>query len=231
MREGEYSIGNRVFQSSGFDIAWMDRLKITPKVIFDVGAYDGGDAIRFKRDFPDAEVHSFEACPHRGKIIQEYISDFGVTFTNCGVGRETGTKLFYPAICTGKDGGDTHSPGDYGGQGSYFKHTQKYKGLYPHIKQQNSELVLTTTIAKYCSEQNISSIDLLHIDVEGSEYNVIKGMRRLDAKVVYLETLDGMFEDAKISKEIIILMGALGYSIVANFTSDKLFAKNYILKS
>ncbi|MGB3905741.1 MAG: FkbM family methyltransferase [Anaerolineae bacterium] len=42
-----------------------------------------------------------------------------------------------------------------------------------------TEKVLATTIDSYCEENGISRIDLLKIDVEGAEYQVLRGARRM----------------------------------------------------
>jgi FkbM family methyltransferase len=47
------------------------------------------------------------------------------------------------------------------------------------IKPVSTEKVQTTTIDEYCDSNNIQQIDLLKIDVEGAEYQVIKGASRM----------------------------------------------------
>src|SRR5262245_34445362 len=72
------SVDQRRLFRSGFNIAWIGELGLVPKVIFDIGAYDGGDAVRFKQKFPDAHVVSFEADPVRYAIVSDNVSPFGI---------------------------------------------------------------------------------------------------------------------------------------------------------
>ena len=47
------------------------------------------------------------------------------------------------------------------------------------LKPINEFEVKTTTIDDYCSDNNIDKIDVLKIDVEGYEYNVLQGARKM----------------------------------------------------
>ena len=55
-----------------FNLDWLKFLIESPKTIFDVGCYDGGDSIRFKQEFPISEVYSFEASPTRINMLKNY---------------------------------------------------------------------------------------------------------------------------------------------------------------
>jgi len=68
-QDGEFTcllpatLEERRLYHSAFNMAWIDELRLSPKVVLDIGAYDGGDSIRFKSRFPDARVVAFEADP------------------------------------------------------------------------------------------------------------------------------------------------------------------------
>lgn len=50
--------------TSELSVDWVEHhLGRTPRVVFDIGAYSGGDAVRFKRRCPEARVVAAEACP------------------------------------------------------------------------------------------------------------------------------------------------------------------------
>lgn len=223
---GEFTFNGMKLGHSSFNCAWMYELGIeNPKVIFDIGGYDAGDAIRLKHIFPNAEVHCFEADPQRAKIIREYIRDANVLFMGAAITDYTGMLQFYQSACNLKDAGDTHQPGKIGGQGSAYKHAETYKQLYPHIDQDVLPITVPCfSLSDYCRKwEDIKEIDLLHIDVEGSEINVIKGLGLFRPKVIYLETLPNMFEGVPSVNELHSTLDHMGYELVKDFVSDRLY--------
>lgn len=223
---GEFTFNEMKLGHSGFNTAWLYELGIeSPKVIFDIGGYDAGDAIRFKHIFPESEVYCFEADPDRAEIIRSYIHGANVYFMNAAIADYTGMIPFYQSKCNLKDAGDTHSPGVIGGQGSIYRHTKVYKDLYPHIEQQEYCIdVPCFSLSDYCRKwDDIKHIDLLHIDVEGAEINVIKGLGLLRPKVIYIETLRDMFEGMAPVSELHDTLDHMGYELVKDFVSDRLY--------
>lgn len=223
---GEFVFNGRKLGHSAFNSAWLYELGIeNPKVIFDIGGYDAGDAIRFKHIFPNAEVECFEADPERAKIIREYSHDADIMFMGAAITDFTGMIPFYQSKCNLKDAGDTHAPGKVGGQGSIYKHADTYKKLYPHIQQHEEPInVPCFSLSDYCRKWvHIKEIDLLHIDVEGAEINVIKGLGLLRPKVIYLETLPNMFEGVATVTELHQTLDQMGYQLVKDFVSDRLY--------
>jgi FkbM family methyltransferase len=217
---GEFEAKGRKFGHSSFNNWWLEELGITPKVIFDIGGYDAGDAIRFKNYF-QCQVYCFEADPVRAKSIANYIEDYDVRFVGAAFSDQTGKTPFYTSLCMLKDAGDFHSPGEPGGQGSIFRHTENYSGTYPHIKQCDTpRMVPCITLSDFCKSCLIEQIDLAHIDVEGAEWNVIAGFGDVRPKLVYIEVLKGMFEGAKDAEA---LLRELGYKLIGDFGCDKLY--------
>jgi hypothetical protein len=70
---------------SRFNMAWVDELRLAPKVILDIGAYDGGDSIRFKSRFPEARIIAFEADPERHAVVTGNVEPLGMTCVNAAV--------------------------------------------------------------------------------------------------------------------------------------------------
>src|SRR5215831_5120743 len=79
------TLEERRLYHSRFNMAWLDEFRISPKVIFDVGSYDGGDSIRFKHRFPDARVIAFEADPERYAVVSANVAPFGIACVNAAV--------------------------------------------------------------------------------------------------------------------------------------------------
>ena len=222
--ESTLDIDGRKLAHSAFNVVWLAEFGIyDPKVIFDIGAYDAGDSIRFKIAFPESSVFSFEADPHRCTKIREFVGEYGVNFYEFAIGSDTGSVVFYPSLCMGKDAGDTHYPGFYGGQGSRYKHNSRYRCLYDHIIQQESIKVRSISVSDFCLANGVDKIDLAHIDVEGSELDVIQGFGNFSPSVVYIETINGLFEDAPTVLDVHEALISKSYSLVKDFGSDRLY--------
>lgn len=171
----EYGLGS-------FKTYWLKYAIQDPKIIFDVGCYDCGDSIRFKKEFPNSTVYAFEASPARYNMTKMDADKYDIKIYNIAISNKDGTHEFYDSLVDKKR---------VDAQGSFFKHSQEYKSRNPRIIQNESPiLVETICLDTFCKNNNIIEIDLLHVDVEGAEKLVIEGMKTLRPKVIFLETLD-----------------------------------------
>jgi FkbM family methyltransferase len=194
-----------------------------PKVIFEFGSYDGGDGVRLKTSFPEARVISIEADLERYEVIKNMNEnlEIGLEVLNCAVSDTDGEILFYPTIDPNEK--ETRT----GGSGSTLKKTQLYKETYTHLTEIEPIKVQSKTLKTICEELGINEIDFLHMDVEGAEHRVIKGMGDLRPKYIFLEKHLGgeMYEEAYDWYEMRDDLKSLGYTLVAESPSDALFAK------
>lgn len=214
-----YEHKGRTFYRSGFI---SDSLK-DPKIIFEFGSYDGGDGVRLKTSFPEARVFSIEADPERYEVIKSMNKNLqiGLEVLNCAVSDTDGEILFYLTIDPNEK--ETRT----GGSGSTLKKTQLYKDTYTHLTEIEPIRVKSKTLKTICEELDINEIDFLHMDVEGAEHRVIKGMGDLRPKHIFLEKHLGreMYEGAYNWNEMRDDLKSLGYVLVAESPSDALFAK------
>ena len=220
--EEDYEINGLVLQKSCFNINWVRELNVNPKTILDIGSYDGGDSIRFKQEFPHAEVYSFEGCPERQKIIEEYISQYNVNLVKSAVTDHTGTTQWYSATCAHKN-----KPIElHAAQGSIYQHNQLYKRTYSFIHQHKQTKVPCTNIHDFCVDHNITNVDVAHIDVEGSEYNVLVGLQSIRPKIIFVETMFGkrLWDNGnKNVNDVHDILISYGYILILDITSDRLY--------
>lgn len=207
---------------SSFNANWIKECNINPKVILDIGSYDGGDAIRLKHKFPEANVYSFEGDPARINLIEKYIKKFDVNFIPLAVSDHNGESQFYQSFVDGQALG----------QGSLLKHTDLYKSIYPHIKQEQDPItVKCISIDSFCKENKIDEVDVAHIDVEGAEWYVLNGMGSIKPKMIFLETIinkgekRGWLGSFSADKDIHDMLTEMGYSLIKDIISDRLYIK------
>ncbi len=157
--------------------------------IIDVGAHWGVFSVLFGKLVGEyGKVYAFEASRKNFKILKKNICINKLSQTvkpyNLAIGNEE--KKVNLAIA------DTSS----GHNSIYDKHL---KGIKKY------ETISQTTIDKFTEENSIKSIDLLKIDVEGYEYNVLKGaeetIKRSKDMWLFVE-----FSPNFISKELAINM-------------------------
>src|SRR5215813_6374413 len=137
-RDGEFAclvpgtLEERRLYQSRFNMAWLDELRISPKIIFDIGAYDGGDSIRFKYRFPDARVVAFEADPDRYRIVAENVAPFKIDCINAAACDRDAPVPWYPSH-------DARSAAEaVGSQGSMYRHSPAYVQRFGFVRQSAS---------------------------------------------------------------------------------------------
>jgi FkbM family methyltransferase len=169
----------RLARESGFYVASIDRFgidvdldlaRITSadplKTIFDVGANIGQTARRFARAFPSADtICSFEPVPASFADLQATVKSLPqVRIFNCALGDAAGTvqiSLGPNSLCN---------------------------SLRSIRDATGSLAVSIDTLDNVCDSNQIDSVDLLKIDVEGFELPVLRGAdRRLSSgKIRYI---------------------------------------------
>lgn len=138
-------------------------------IVFDVGANIGDHAKYILKINPDVKVYCFEPVLNTyNKLINNltpYIEKGKVIANNYGLSSEDGDAdmFIYEEL-----------------SGNNSLHFNQVYNL--NQKDLNKEKIRLTTLTKYVSENNITKIDYLKIDVEGHESKVIEGASELIEK-------------------------------------------------
>lgn len=210
--EGSYKLdGHRLWHSS-FDVETLDN----PKVILDVGAYDFGDSIRFKRKFPDCQIFGVEMSKDNYDKFSPFAEEQGIHTFHLAICHEDGEIGYYQA--TNVDGVNAQS--------SILKPGEIYASRYGSIVKHSEDklLVKSKTLDTIARENGITEVDLLHVDVEGAEYQVFLGMKQLRPKLVFAEFLfDGGWEGQTSFEETTKLLESYGYEEYRRMPHDRIF--------
>lgn len=149
---GEYYFITKIFNNKG------------KKIIFDVGAHIGNYSIDLSTN-SEAQIYSFEASPITYQTLKKNTSNIkNILPMNFAVSDTlTNLKLY-----------------DYEDR-DYSSHATLYKSIIIQIhKAQTKEYnIETTTIDNFAEKHQINMIDLLKIDVEGHEFKVLQGAKKL----------------------------------------------------
>lgn len=137
-------------------------------IIFDVGANVGGYTKDVLSVVPGALVHCFEPSKQTYEMLCNNLIDMDVKKNNCAVGEAESTMTLY-------------SDAVGSGFASLYKRQLDYVGM----ELSAVETVNVITLDNYCESNSISHIDFLKMDIEGNEYNALKGASKLlDNKLI-----------------------------------------------
>ena len=139
-----------------------------PLVLFDVGANVGHFTEALLKNFSaiEKQIHAFEPSETTFKKLSENISkQKDVKLNNFGIGHKNTILQLYS---------------DRAGSGiaSVYKRNLEHFKINMNI----SEEIEIKTIDSYCSENNISRIHFLKLDIEGNELNALNGAQDMIGK-------------------------------------------------
>lgn len=162
-------------------------------VIFDVGAYKGEYTYYVKSVLPDAECYLFEA----NKELFEGLNNYNAFLLM--LGNEVGVSNFY--VCKGK--ADEMS-------------SAYNRPVFEQVEYETTR-VTSGTIDWFCKWNKIKHIHFLKIDVEGAEFDVLKGAKRMltEKRILFAQVeYGGTYPDAGITfKQVIKYLDELDYKV------------------
>ena len=216
---------NRLLWHSGLDINFIKKIcNNKVNTIVEFGSYDGGDGIRYKYNFPNASVYSIEASPACYTHIKP-LEKYGIRVFNYAISNKNGKATFYetydqnnnnyaPCGSLRKDYCSTTQPVTAGI--SVVGPAVASIGDFP-LKIMPSIEVPCVTLETFCEEQEIISIDFLHVDVEGHTVEVINGFGTMRPRVIFVEVQSDTHCH---SSEIANLLTSMDYKKIASTADD-----------
>ncbi|MEA5554215.1 FkbM family methyltransferase [Anabaena cylindrica UHCC 0172] len=151
--------------------------------IFDLGANIGLFALFLNQLPTRLEIYSFEPIPDTFAVLSENVklhSLNDISLFNYGLSSENNPEqifTFYPNMA----GNSTTKPDDTIADEDDIldrdSNAEKVENLYQHLFAEKTQIKCAIrTLSSVIEELKIESIDLLKIDVEGEEYEVLKGI-------------------------------------------------------
>lgn len=148
------------------------------QTVFDIGACEAEDSIRYSLLFPNSTVYAFEPRMDNLIIGRESIKKYqrkNIVLENIALSNENGTAEFF--LSEGEPGDLKNSEEwDFGNKSSsLLPPSEEMKKHTSWLKFSKKTIVETMRLEKYVVDKNIESIDFAHIDVQGAELMVLEG--------------------------------------------------------
>lgn len=181
--------------------------------VFDVGAHMGELTLMFSRFVGDEGcVHAFEPTK----------AGFEMLTATCTAASLRNVKLNRLALAEQEKSVVLHSYGD--GYQSWTSQARRPLANYGiDVSVMDTEESPATTLDSYCATNSIPAIDLLKVDVEGAEFQVLLGARRMlessRVKCIAFEFGQTTFDMNNDPDEIERYLNSLGY-VLRNLVAD-----------
>lgn len=192
---------------------------INDLVIFDVGACEGEETIKYSRLFPNSKIYSFEPIPNNYKKAIQNLSEYNTTNASLyeiALSNSTGEADIF--VSEGHpDYLQKTSDWDYGNKSSSLLPAQELTNYYKWLNLSNTIKIKTLTLHDFCTINEIKKIDFMHMDVQGAELMVLEGAKDfLDKiKMIWLEVeLVELYKGQPLKNSVIEFLNNNNFEII-----------------
>ena len=202
---------------SYFDVKWLDKYSLKADVILDVGSYDGKDGLIFKNIYPNARVISIEAELNNYNRMIKNPKIKSLEIYNYAVCDIDGEITFYPNKGTRHGCGSIHEPAEaiYRFEGMAFDNPQ----ILPSIR-----------LDSFCKKHNIEKIDLIHMDIQGTEHEALIGLGVFRPTMMFLEMGGCSLECYKGTTDPTNKLLEMDYELLEKLPGDQLWRYKHAIK-
>jgi FkbM family methyltransferase len=159
--------------------------------IFDIGACEGEDSVRYARLFPRSTVFAVEPIPANVERTYETLkrhSASNVRVLPFALSDFRGSARMF--VSDGHPPDRAKSEGwDYGNKSSSLLEPGRHLEVHPWVRFDQVIEVETRTLADVCAEYGLRRVDFVHLDVQGAELRVLDGLGALihEVTAIWLE--------------------------------------------
>ena len=185
--------------------------------IFEIGACEGEDSIKYSRIFPNAKIYSFEPVKENFDKIANNLEKYNiknVVVFNEALSNNVGNSDFY--LSSGHpDYLPKTNDWDYGNKSSSLLPPKNHQPKWMSFEKK--EQIRNNTILNFCEQNKIQYIDFVHMDVQGAELMVLEGTGSFlkNIKMIWLEvSLVEFYENQPLKNNIIDFLNKNGFIVL-----------------
>jgi FkbM family methyltransferase len=187
--------------------------------IFDIGACEGEDSVRYARLFPRATIYAVEPVPSNVERIRSTVTRYragNVRILPFALAESRGRAHMY--LSAGQPPGrETSDQWDFGNKSSSLLPPGRHLDVHPWVTFDDVMEVETRTLADVCQELGVRRVDFIHMDVQGAELRVLEGLGQLILQVtgIWLEVeAVPLYVGQPLKDEVEQYLVARGFSLV-----------------
>lgn len=188
-------------------------------ILFDVGACEGEDSIRYSRLFPRSRILSFEPLSANQAQVRANFSKYQVTNAELiplALADRRGPAKFH--VSAGEPAEKfAGEEWNYGNKSSSLLAPADPAPMHGWITFPETAIVECDTLDEFCASRQIRRIDFVHMDVQGAEHLVLAGAARMLPSItaIWLEVAEcEIYQGQKIRAEIQALLRSRGFQLV-----------------
>lgn len=155
--------------------------KSAPLVIFDIGACEGEDSVRYALHYPRSRVFAFEPLPANQRLIQAHFDHYHTTQAQLiplALSDRAGEAVFH--VSSGRPPGSADTEiWNHGNKSSSLLAPAAAGPMHGWIEFKETITVPTATLDAFCAAEQIDRIDFIQMDVQGAELLVLRGAPRM----------------------------------------------------
>lgn len=206
-------------------------LRKSKPVILEAGAHYGQHSVQFLNLCQDVILYAFEPDPRCIKQFRLRISDPRCFLVEAAVSCQDGeAELHLSQGCPPWDSRALSSAWD---QSSSIQKTVSRSSQYPWLTFGKKVKVRTVSLDSWCSKQEVSDIDLLWIDVQGSEKKLLEGAKKTlrTTNYIYIEYGEtSVYPEAMTRAQTIEMLRDFGFVLLEDY-SDSSERGNLLFKN
>lgn len=175
--------------------------------VFDIGAHRGQTAKVYRSHFPSSEIYCFEPYPDSiAEIKEQFSNDPKTHIVPMAVAQQKGSLSFYV--------------NDLNVTNSLLPLTSDIKRYYSQKNRQKKVIdVNGIDIDTFIQEEQLASVDILKLDIQGGELSALQGANALlesgDTPIIYTEvSFFSQYDGAPLFYDIWTFLIQYGYSLL-----------------
>ena len=192
-------------------------------IIFDIGACEGEDSIRYSKLFPNARFFCFEPLPKNQNHIKSNIHKYKATnieLVPYALSDKNGIADFYVSSENNlKSKNTSNHDWDIGNKSSSLLEPDRHHEIAPFIEFKEMIKVNTMRLDTFLDSKSLSNIDFIHMDVQGAELMVLSGAGKSmeSIKSIWLEVANiHLYKAQPLVNDIYEFMKSHGFVLVKN---------------